>query len=87
MHYRSYSVTREKGRFVAFDPNEPEAFKILSRDLRRLKAGIDALWLPCVIGRSHGLADESGAPRWRREWENDPVGEVDLDVQYSRGAC
>lgn len=86
MHYASYSITREKGRFVGFDPDEPEAFKIFSRDLRRLKAGIDALWLPCVVGNSRQLADES-APRWRREWARNPVGEVDLDAENARGAC
>lgn len=87
MHYRKFYLTTEKGRFVGFDPNEPEAFKIISRDLRRLKAGIDAMWLPCVVGKLGGLADESGAPRWRREWDKNPVGEVDLDTEYARGAC
>ncbi|QIP02966.1 hypothetical protein [Bradyrhizobium symbiodeficiens] len=87
MNYRSYSITREKGRFFGVDPNEPKAFKIISRDLRRLKAGIDAMWLPCVVGKLGGLAEESGTPRWRREWDQNPVGEVDLDAENARGAC
>ncbi|MHC2672618.1 hypothetical protein ACVI1J_004781 [Bradyrhizobium diazoefficiens] len=87
MNYRSYSITREKSRFVAFDPNEPEAFMISSRDLRRLKAGIDAMWLPLCVGNSRQLADENGAPRWYREHLRNPVGKVDLDRENARGAC
>ncbi|MBP2431511.1 hypothetical protein [Bradyrhizobium elkanii] len=85
MNYRNYSTVRENGRYVAFDPNEPEIFRMYSVSLKRLHRGIDAMWLPAV-GNS-GLSMSWPAPRWRRQWSTNPVGEVDLGAENARGAC
>ncbi|AWL92103.1 hypothetical protein ACVME8_003068 [Bradyrhizobium diazoefficiens] len=86
MDYRNYSIIKESSRYVAFDPNEPEIFRMCSVSLKRLHRGIDAMWLP-TVGSSGRLIDEMAAPRWRRKWSMNPAGEIDLDAENARGAC
>jgi hypothetical protein len=66
--YRNYLIsTHDDGRYVALDPSEPNALKILSADLRRICNAIDGLW--------SALADAAAPPSWMLDH-----GEVDLDA-------
>lgn len=66
--YRNYLIsTYHDGRYVALDPSEPNALKILSKDLRRIYNAIDGLW--------SALADAAAPPSWMLD-----QGEVDLDA-------
>lgn len=67
--YRNFLITtHDDGRYVALDQSEPDAFKMLSADLRRIYNAIDGLW--------SALADAAAPPSMMLLDQ----GEVDLDA-------
>ncbi|AJA62856.1 hypothetical protein [Bradyrhizobium japonicum] len=64
--YRNFLITpHDDGRYVALDPSEPNAFKIFSKDLRRIYNAIDDMWSALAAAPPSMMLDH---------------GEVDLDA-------
>lgn len=85
--YRNYSIANENGRYVA-RPTDGDRLEISSIQEFRLRGGIDTLWLTASKVNKSGMdVDRLAVPLWVREWLMRPVGSIDLDDAYKRGAC
>lgn len=87
INHRGYNVENTTGKYVARHEDGDE-LQIFSMNLPRLLKALDDIWNTAsqITSLSAGI-DFINAPRWMREWLENPTKNVDLDAAYRRGAC
>lgn len=82
--HRGYVIEKRDGKYVA----KADELEIASVYVPRLLHAIDALWaVTSQITQAKIPTGDIVAPRWLREWVENPAEYVDLDSSYALGAC
>ena len=82
--HRGYAIEKRNGKYVA----KADELEIASGYMPRLLQAIDAFWaVTSQITEAKIRVGDIMAPRWLREWVEDPAEYVDLDSSYALGAC